>query len=408
MSLPFSIARRYFFSRRSGGSFNLITIISAISLLGYAVGTAALIVVLSVFNGFEELFVSMYNDFDADIRITSPEGKAFEESTLDWQVITGTAGVLHYSRVLEEKGILAYDERQNIAKIKGVDEQYRLVTSLDSAIVAGFMVLEEGDTNFAVVGQGVAYQLSIDPSDYFRRLTISIPNRKSDDVLDASAALLKATINPVGIFSVQEEVDNQYVVVPLRFLRKLVERDSSISAVDIKLAEGTDMEEVKQALQKKLGKQFVVLNRFEQREAFFKIMKSEKLVSYFILLFILLVASGNAIGSLYILVIEKTRDLRILASMGMQPDSATAIFRYESLLISLTGAAIGIVLGVGLCLLQQQYGFVRLEGAANFAFTAYPVTLNLRDVALVVVTVIFLGWLTSLYPASKARALFGA
>jgi ABC-type lipoprotein release transport system permease subunit len=406
MNLSFNIAKRYFFSRKSGGSFNLITIISGISLLGYMVGAAALLIVLSVFNGFEGLFISMYNKFDADIKVTATKGKVFDVSTANIPSIQKIEGVWKISEVLEENVLLKYGERQNLATVKGVDENYTYVTDLDSSIVAGISLLQIGDTNFAIVGQGIAYQLSIDPNDVFYRLNIFIPKRGVTDVLNPENSFSKAAISPVGIFSVQEEVDNKYVIVPLRFLRNLLDRKAEVSSLDIRLNKDANLEDVKEKISAQLGENFIVQNRFEQRDAFFKVMQSEKAVSYMILLFILFVAASNTIGSLYILVMEKKRDLHILSSLGLSKQQAALIFKYEGLMIALVGGIIGLLLGAVLCLAQEKFGFVKIEGAESFTMDHYPIKLKMMDILLVFITVVFLGWLTSLYPAKKAKELF--
>lgn len=406
MNLSFNIARRYFFSRKSGGSFNLITIISGISLLGYTVGAAALLIVLSVFNGFENLFIGMYNKFDSDIKISAAKGKVFDVKKVDIAAIKKVDGVWKISEVLEENALLKYGERQNIATIKGVDENFSGVTDLDSSIVAGIPLLQIGDTNFAIVGQGVAYQLSVDPNDVFNRLNIFVPKRGVTDVLQPENSFSRAAISPVGIFSVQEEVDNKYVLVPLRFLQNLLNRNNEISSLDIRIKEGYKMDDVKEKVAAQLGENFIVQNRFEQRDAFFKVMKSEKAVSFLILLFILFVAASNTIGSLYILVMEKKRDLQILSSMGLTRNQAAAIFRYEGIFIAFTGCVIGLILGIVICLAQEKFGLVKIGGVESFTVDHYPVKLKMVDVFLVFITVLFLGWITSLYPAKKAKELF--
>lgn len=408
MNLPFTIARRYFFSRKSGGSFNLITIISGISLLGYVVGTAALLIVLSVFNGFEGLFISMYNKFDADIHITASKGKVFDVRSINIEEIKKIDGVWKVSQVLEENVLLKYGERQNLAVIKGVDEHFNEVADLDSSIVAGIPLLQTGDTNFAIVGQGIAYQLSLDPGDVFNRLGIYIPKRGVTDVLDPRNSFVRASISPIGVFNVQEEVDNKYVIVPLRFLQPLLDRKTEISSIEIRIAPNADMDIVKEKIANQLGNNFVVQNRFEQREAFFKIMKSEKAVSYLILLFILFVAASNTVGSLYILVMEKKHDLQILSSLGLKKEQAAKIFKYEGLLLAITGGIAGVLLGVLMCYLQEKYGFVKIGSAESFTLDHYPVKLKFGDILLVFTTAITLGWLTSLYPSRKAKKLFSA
>ncbi|MES2779953.1 MAG: FtsX-like permease family protein [Bacteroidota bacterium] len=405
MNLPLNIAKRYFFSRKGGGSFNLISILSGISLLGYIVGAAALIVVLSVFNGFEGLFMGMYNNFDADMQISAAQGKTFHANTLHIVNIKAVQGVEKISFVLEENVLLKYGERQNLATVKGVDENFVSLTGMDSCMVAGTLLLEDGDTSYAVVGQGVGYQLSIDPNDLFEGLQIYVPNREEVDVLNPMSAFSRKTILPVGIFSVQEEVDNKYVIVPIRFLRTLLNRPDEYSSIEIKLARGADRDKVQEELKNISGPTFLVKNRFEQREAFYKVMKSEKLISYFILFFILLIAAGNTIGSLYILVIEKKRDMELLSALGFTGNQARFVFTWQGILMAFTGAVIGLVLGVTLCYFQHEYGFIRLDQSASFLFNAYPVEVRWGDVALVFVTVLFLGLITSIYPAYKAKQL---
>ncbi|MFI5221341.1 MAG: ABC transporter permease [Bacteroidia bacterium] len=406
MNLPFKIASRYFFSRKSGGAFNLITIISGISLLGYIVGAAALITVLSVFNGFEGLFVKMYNKFDADIKIVAAKGKAFDRTKIDIAAIKNVEGVWKISEVLEENVLLKYGERQNLATVKGVDSVFESVTDLDSSIVAGVPLLQIGDTNFAIIGQGIANQLSISPDDIFFRLNIYVPKRGIIDVLDAQNSFARASIAPAGIFSVQEEVDDKFVIVPIGFLQSLLDRKNEISSLDIRIKPSEDMDDVKKKISKMLGENFNVLNRFEQREGFFKIERSEKMMSYMILLFILLVAACNTIGSLYILVIEKKRDLQILSSLGLTRKEASAIFKYEGLLLAVTGVIIGLMAGAALCYAQEKFGLIKITGSQSFTVDHYPVVVKWPDVVLVFCTVTALGWLTSLYPAKKAEEIF--
>lgn len=407
MNLSLKIAKRYFFSRKSGGSFNLISILSAISLLGYIIGAAALIVVLSVFNGFEGLFMGMYNNFDSDLQISATVGKTFHASQIDSAKIHALSGIDKLSYTLEENVLLKYADRQNLATVKGVDDNYISLTGLDSSMVAGVLLLQDGDTNLAVVGQGVGYQLSIDPNNMYEGLHIYVPNREEVDVLNPAGAFSQAGILPVGVFSVQEEVDNKYVITPLRFLHKLLNRPDEFSTIEIKLAHGVSSNDVKEQLQEMLGDNFTVKNRFEQREAFYKVMKSEKLISYFILFFILLIAAGNTIGSLYILVIEKKKDLVLMSALGFTGAQVRSVFTWQGLIMAFIGSLLGLLIGVGICYLQSEYGFVKLDGAASFMFNAYPVELRWPDVLLVFATVLFLGFLTSIYPAYKARQIVG-
>ncbi len=402
MNLPFNIAKRYFFSRKSGGGFNLITIISGISLLGYIVGAAALLIVLSVFNGFEALFTSLYTNFDSDIRITAASGKVIDPKQINWAKFEQIPGIETYAKVVEENVLLRYNNQQSIATLKGVDQAFVQVTHYDSAIVSGYVDVRH-DSIFAVVGQGIAYQLSIDPNDVFKPLAIYVPKRDVQTVINPDDAFSKALLVPSGVFSVQEEVDNKYVICPLSFAQGLLNRGDEFTALEIKLKPGYTMDKVKFELEELLGPNFSVKNRFEQRESFFKVMRSEKAISYIILLFILLIAASNTISSLYILVMEKTRDLRILKSMGITEEQAAWVFRYEGFFIAILGGGIGLMLGLILCYVQQEYGLVALQGATEVSFSSYPVKVIWTDVLLVFVTVLVLGALTTIYPARKAK-----
>jgi lipoprotein-releasing system permease protein len=405
MNLPLLIARRYFFSKRQGKSFNLINLISGISLLGYIVGAMALVIVLSVFNGFEGMFSAMYNNFDPDMQIIAQEGKTFTRDSTTIANLKKLNGVELVAEVLEENVLLKYDDRQTIAKAKGVDKNYTRLTLLDSCLVAGTMLLEYDDEAYALVGQEIAWKLAIDPSDIFKKMTIYVPSQGAVDVLNPEANFNKAMVAPAGIFSVQQEIDETYIIVPISFLQQLLVREHQLSSLDIKLKNGTSSNKAKSEIAALMGNNFTIKNRYEQREAFYKIMKSEKLISYIILLFILLIAAANSIASLYLLTLEKKKDIGLMSNIGMKAKQVYAIFMLEGIFIALTGGIIGIILGIGVCYAQQQFGFIHLTDGSAFMFQQYPVELRITDIALVFATVVILGFITAQYPARKAAAL---
>lgn len=405
MNLPLLIARRYFFSKRQGKSFNLINLISGISLLGYIVGAMALVIVLSVFNGFEGMFSAMYNNFDPDMQIIAQEGKTFTRDSTTIANLKKLNGVELVAEVLEENVLLKYDDRQTIAKAKGVDKNYTRLTLLDSCLVAGTMLLEYDDEAYALVGQEIAWKLAIDPSDIFKKMTIYVPSQGAVDVLNPEANFNKALVAPAGIFSVQQEIDETYIIVPISFLQQLLVREHQLSSLDIKLKNGTSPNKAKSEIAALMGNNFTIKNRYEQREAFYKIMKSEKLISYIILLFILLIAAANSIASLYLLTLEKKKDIGLMSNIGMKAKQVYAIFMLEGIFIALTGGIIGIILGIGVCYAQQQFGFIHLTDGSAFMFQQYPVELRITDIALVFATVVILGFITAQYPARKAAAL---
>jgi ABC-type lipoprotein release transport system permease subunit len=405
MNLPLKIAFRYFFSRRREGSFNIITIISGISLLGYVVGAAALIIVLSVFNGFENLFSTLYSQFDADIQITSTVGKSFPTSQLNIAQIKNIDGVLHVNYVIEENVLARYNGKQVLATVKGVDETYLNAVQLDTNLISGALLLQEGDTNFALIGQGLAYQLGVQPDDQFNFLTIYVPSKGEIDLLNAENAFKRNPIFPIGVLGIQEEVDNKYILVPLRFIEPLLEKKNQVSAIEIRLRNDASMDKIRSQIEENAGDSFLVKNRFQQRDSFYKVMKSEKFISFMILLFIMMVAAFNTVGSLYMLVIEKKKDLKIFASMGLTANQARKIFMFEGIILAIFGGLVGIILGGSICWLQQEYNLINFSSSQGFIIDSYPVRINATDFLYVFLTIVGIGFITSLYPAYKAKQM---
>lgn len=404
MNLPFHIAKRYFFSRKKDGGVNLISVVSGISLLGYIVGAAALVIVLSVFNGFESLFNKMYSNFDSDIRITARTGKTIDSASFNWTAFNNEMKGDSYSLILEENVLLRYNDRQSIATLKGVDKQYGVVTGFDKTLVSGQVDLKR-DEEYAVVGQGIAYRLSLDPNDVFKGLSIYVPKRDVQNIINPEEAFNKAFVFPSGVFSAQDEADNKYIICPMNFARNLLQREGQLTAIEINVKEDTKVSSFKERLKEQLGEDYVIKDRFEQHDSFYKIMKSEKVVSYFILLFILLIAASNTISSLYILVIEKKRDIHVLKSLGITRKMVSQVFIYEGLIIAVFGGGVGIFLGLMLSLLQQQFGFIALQASEEMVFSSYPIKVVWTDLVLVLGTVIILGYLTTLYPLKKVKQL---
>lgn len=405
MNLPLKIAFRYFFSRRREGSFNIITIISGISLLGYVVGAAALIIVLSVFNGFENLFSTLYSQFDADIQITSTVGKSFPTSQLNIAQIKNIDGVLHVNYVIEENVLARYNGKQVLATVKGVDETYLNAVQLDTNLISGALLLQEGDTNFALIGQGLAYQLGVQPDDQFNFLTIYVPSKGEIDLLNAENAFKRNPIFPIGVLGIQEEVDNKYILVPLRFIEPLLEKKNQVSAIEIRLRNDASMDKIRSQIEENAGDSFLVKNRFQQRDSFYKVMKSEKFISFMILLFIMMVAAFNTVGSLYMLVIEKKKDLKIFASIGLTANQARKIFMFEGIILAIFGGLVGIILGGSICWLQQEYNLINFSSSQGFIIDSYPVRIKATDFLYVFLTIVGIGFITSLYPAYKAKQM---
>jgi lipoprotein-releasing system permease protein len=374
---------------------NVINIISAISVLGVSVGTMALIVILSVFNGFEGLIKSLFNSFDPDIRITIVEGKTFIPEGDEFDQIKNTEGVVSFSETIEEHALLRYDDQQHIATIKGVSNDYARVSGVDSMIIEGqFMLWDRGGRPCAIIGAGVQYYLSIG-LNFINPLFIYIPKKNTRPTV---RAFNRKDIYPKGVFSVEKETDSRFVIVPLQFARELLEYDKEVSAIELKLDPTKDADKIQQEIKTILGPEYNVKNRFEQKEFFYKVMKTEKWAIFFILTFILIVASFNIIGSLTMLIIDKKNDMFTLRSIGADLKFIRRIFFLEGWLISLVGAFIGLLLGFIICWVQQTFGLLKLYGANSFIVNAYPVEMQASDFLHVLVTVVFLGIIAAWHP----------
>lgn len=377
-----------------------------ISVAGVAIGTMALIVVLSVFNGFEHLVVSLFNSFNPDMEITLREGKNFPETDIPLDLIREMPGVVYLTEVLEENALMKYKDKQAIVTLKGVGEEYRRMTGVDTMMAEGRFLLQSGDQNFTVLGYGVAYFLNANLNDYINPITIFVPSRtgKIGGALDQ--AFSQEIIFPSGYFSIQQEFDVKYALMPLRFVRKLLDYRNEITSVEIKLKEGADHQKVKQQLESAVGKKFRVKNRFQQQELLYNIMKSEKYAIFLILTFILLLATFNVVGSLSMLILDKKKDIAVLQSMGATRKLIKRIFMTEGLMISFTGAVTGMILGGVLCRIQQVYGVIRMGGPnSTFVIDSYPVQMQPLDFLLVFFTVMLIGYLAAWYPVYNIRKI---
>lgn len=394
MKLSLYIARRYLFARKSR---NAINIISGISVAGVTVGTMALIIVLSVFNGLEKLVQSIFNTFDPDLKITAVEGKTFQADSARLKLISGIDGIMVYSLTLEENALLRYGERQYIATIKGVDDNYVIVSGIDSSMWDGEFVLKSGSERpFAVPGIGIARYLGLN-INFITPLNIYVPRRTGSVTLNPDNAFVRKFIFPSGIFQVEQEYDSKYVYVPLDFARELLDYDTEVSSLEIKLRSDADARRVKKEVESVFGKEFLVQNRYEQQEIFYKVMQSERLAIFFILTFILIIASFNIIGSLTMLIIEKERDIEILKSLGADNNLIQKIFIFEGWLISIIGAIAGVILGFIVCWMQQKYGLVKLQ-SDSLLMNSYPVLMKIRDFIVVPFTVLLIGYWAAWYP----------
>jgi lipoprotein-releasing system permease protein len=395
VNFPFFIAKRYFLTKKLR---NVINIISLISVIGVTVGTMALVVVLSVFNGFEDLIKSTYNAFDPDIKITPEKGKTFVvDEDQRFQNVKKLAGVEVFCEVLEENALIRYDEKQYIGRVKGVPDNFAALSGVDSMITNGKFALHGENKEMAVMGRGLAYFLSVS-LNLVEPLVIYVPKRGQTAMVNPRSAFNRKYIFPSGIFSTQPEYDKQYVIVPLDFARDLLDYKNEATAVEIKVADGYSMNEVETRLEEMLGNDYEVKNRYEQHEVFYKVMQSEKWYIFLILTFILIVASFNVIGSLTMLIIDKKEDIVILRSLGSSLKTIRRIFFLEGWMISLIGALAGTGIGLFICWLQETFGLLRLGQSGSFVVDYYPVDIQMLDVLGVFATVLAIGFIAAYYP----------
>ena len=394
MRLSLYIAKRYLFAKKSR---NAINVISGISAAGVTIGTMVLIIVLSVFNGLEDMVNSLFSTFDPDLEVRISRGKVFVPTLDQLKALDEIEGIAVYSPVLEENALLHYDEKQYIATVKGVNENYPDITGLDSVMWDGsFLLKERNGRPYAVVGLGVANNLGIGLS-FISPLIIYVPERVGR-VTNPADAFVRKVIFPSGIFSIEQEYDSRYVYVPIDVMRELLMYNDEISSLEIKFTEGTKAEDVQPAVEKLFGPAYTIKNKYQQQEIFYKVMKSERLAIFFILTFILIIASFNIIGSLTMLIIEKERDISVLRNLGADNKLIKKIFIFEGWMISILGAVTGLLLGFIICWLQQKYGLVKLQGE-TLIMDAYPVTMNVIDFLAVLGTVLFIGYIAAWYPA---------
>lgn len=403
MNFSLYIARRYLVSRKS---HNIINIISVISVVGVAIGTMALIIVLSVFNGFDRLVVSLFSSFNPSFQITPVRGKTFPADTLLLNEIRKIPGVLHLAEVIEENALMKYQDEQCIVTIKGVSEEFSKMSGLDTMIVEGKFLLQEEDKNFTVLGIGVAGTLNANLQDYLIPISVYVPRRDASFSASMDQAFNTEVIFPSGFFQVQWEFDVKYALVPLRFAKTLFQYDRERTAIEIGTVAKADQSRIQKQIETLAGPGFRVKNRFQQQEILYKIMISEKNYIFMILTLILIIATFNVIGTLSMLILDKKKDIAVLQSMGASQKVIKRIFLAEGMLISLIGAISGLALGAIVCYLQMRFGFVRLGDAdSSFVVNAYPVYMQFLDFLMIFLTVMVIGLLAAWYPVSNIKKI---
>ncbi|MDB5231907.1 MAG: lipoprotein releasing system transrane protein LolC [Chitinophagaceae bacterium] len=393
-------AWRYFKSKKS---INAINIIAWISVLAIAVGTAALIIVLSVFNGFEGLVKSLYGDFYADVKVVSVSGKYFHFTDADKKKLFQVNSITGISRVIEEKALLANGDYQAIPYIKGVDTSYIRINNIDRHLEKGKYELGTTDAPKLVLGSGIANAIGANPGLNLEQLTIYLPNRDAHGT-SIDQAMLSYNATTAGSFTIQQEFDNKYAFTNLAFMQYMLNLQADeCTALEIKtnLPDDNAITEIKKKISEVLGKNFAVQTRFEQNQSLYTVMEVEKWVVYGILCLILIVAAFNMIGALTMLVLEKQKDIAVLKAMGMNNTSVQKLFLYEGLVLAGIGGTAGLLIAVITCVLQVKYKLIKLTGG-SFVIDYYPVKMLPGDFILVSATILLVTVFASWFPSRKA------
>ena len=393
MNVALYIARRYFVAKKST---NAITVISWISVLAIAVGTSALIIILSGMNGLTGLVQTLYNSFNPDIKITAVSGKVFVADNTLIVKIKNVNGVAYLSKTLDDNMLLKFNDQLQITHIKGVDENFTAVTRFDTLVIEG-SYLSSQKNNQLVLGKGVAYRLGVSLNNLFTPVSVYCPKHGTSTGINPEDAFNEEKCNASGFFSINDDFDFTYGLMNYETARSLLQyTTNSVTALEIGLKPDANVDAVKNEIQKITGNKFVIKNKYEQNDVLFKTLKTEKLWTFIILAFVLLIATFNIIGALTMLIIEKKKDVQTLSAMGADVGLIRKIFMTEGLMIIFIGATIGILIGYVLCLLQQHYGFVQFED--GYIVNAYPIEVRFSDFVLIMTTVLCAGFIAAIYP----------
>lgn len=378
----------------------MVNLISGISLFGVSIGTAALIVILSVFNGFENLVISLYDSFDSEFKVEPLQGKYFEVNGSQLDEIESWPGVSAVTPVIEENVLAKFNDKQTLATMKAIYPAYLSTVGLDTHnVYVGDVSIFDGVNHLAIVGSGVASKLDLNIYDQFNSMQLYIPKAKKV-VLNPRRAFSKMNIRPSGVFSIQKEFDDKYIVLPYNFGADLALKPNQATSIEVNIEKGVNPSPIRQKLSALFGPDFDVKNRQEQHSFIHKILNSEKFFVYLILSFVLLIAAFNLVGTLTMLAIEKKKDVAILSSLGMDAVGLQRVFALHGLIMSFTGAMIGLGVGTLMCYLQMKFEIITIPGA-TFVANAYPVAFNGYDHLLVLGTVAVIGFLASWLPSKN-------
>jgi lipoprotein-releasing system permease protein len=384
------IAKRYLFSKKQTHAINII---SGISILGVLVGSAALIIILSVFNGLEKVILSLYSNFTPELKIEPRAGKTFDPNIPYLNALGKDKRVISYTQVLQEKALIKYGDRPFIGTIKGVSDDFLKNKQLDSTIQSGSFTLKDKGRYYAVIGSTIQGSLGVSLRNQFTALQIYSPRRETRGTSNPMNDFVFRSILPAGVFSIQQDFDD-ILITPIEFTRDLLDEPNQVSSIEINYKPGTDIDEVQESIAERIGTHFTVKNRKEQNTGLYKTINYERWSIFMILTFVLVIAIFNIIGSLTMLVIDKRKDIAILTSLGANKQLIQGIFFFEGMMISIIGCVAGIILGFIVCLVQQQFSIIKM-GSTLSVLDAYPVAFDLSDFGLVFLTVTFIAVIAS-------------
>ena len=397
MNFTFFVSRRYLFSRKSHNAINIVT---GISVACVAVVTAALIIILSAMNGLSNLVESLYNSFHADVRITAVKGKTFILDSSDIVELKKIPGVAWYTEIVDENVLIENEDRQLIVTMRGVEDKYAQYTRFDTVIRNGNYFRNKqlkGEMVGAVVGSEIAARLNLQE---LTPMNVFVPKRDRNLMIDLNNLdedpFNKQIVYVSGVYSVSSDFDGKFVIMPIEVARKLLDYTKECTSAEMGIEKGADLDKVLKEVQKIVGPKYLAENRYQQNELLFSTLKSEKVWTFLILLFILIIATFNTIGSLTLLIIEKKKDIGVLWSMGAELSTIRKVFFSEGLLISITGTLIGSIIGLTLCLLQEKFGFVHLS--PGFVVSVYPVAIKFIDILVIIGSVTAIGLMAAWYP----------
>jgi lipoprotein-releasing system permease protein len=385
------IAKRYLFSRKK---MHAINIISGVSMLGVFIGSAALVIILSVFNGFEKVILSLYSNFTPELRIEPKQGKTFDPNTPYFNALHCDPKLFSYTEMLEEKALIRYGPTgEFIGTVRGVSDEFLKNDQLDSTIERGSFTLKSQGRPMAVIGATVQGKLSVNIHDQLSPLQIYSPRRNASGSADPLSEFEVKYIYPSGIFNIQQDF-NGLIITPIDFMRDLLNEPKNISAIDLNYKKGTDLKAVQLDIEDKVGSMYTIKNRYEQNADLYKTLNYERWFIFMILTFVLIIAIFNIIGSLTMLVIDKQKDIAILTSLGADKQLIQGIFFFEGMMISFIGCIAGIIVGLIFCIFQEQFAFIKF-GDNLTAIDAYPIALKFTDFILVFLTVTVIATIAS-------------